>query len=452
MRAIALCLFAAAIGLSCRSKGQDDRTANALPACEGPVREGPLHWFVDDYNAALACAKRSSRPLVIDMWAPWCHTCLSMKHTVLQEDALRAVASQFVFVALDTDREQNAAAVAKFPPAAWPTFFVVDPSTEAVTARFVGAATVTQWMSFLQSGAPAATDAWTVAARMGDALAGAGKHAEAARAYADALSKAPSSWLRRSDVTVSLVTALADAGDDDGCANAVIAHADGVVASASVTDLFVSGLRCAGKLTDKALADNVRALAQENLRRLIADTAAPLSADDRSDAMMNLRELLTAAGDVASARELALQQKRLLDAAADRATDPFAKMTYNWPRAEVYAALDIPLDLVTDLAANAKALPSEYDPPYRLAYIYFRAGKFDMAQEWVSRAEALAYGPRKVRVQEFAAQVAAAAGNSALERAILERLLSESTGHATLPAVQGARNRAAQRLAATLRP
>ena len=54
-----------------------------------------LPWYVDDYKGALADAQASERPIVIDLWAPWCHTCLSMKNTVLADPALATVAERF---------------------------------------------------------------------------------------------------------------------------------------------------------------------------------------------------------------------------------------------------------------------------------------------------------------------------------------------------------------------
>ena len=84
-----------------------------------------MPWIADDLPAALACAKQRKVPVVIDEWAPWCHTCLSMQSTVFTDASFKSDVARFVFAALDTDKEANAAAIAKYPPSAWPTFYVM---------------------------------------------------------------------------------------------------------------------------------------------------------------------------------------------------------------------------------------------------------------------------------------------------------------------------------------
>ena len=117
------------------SSGTGSGVSSATGPCTGTKAHGPLSWFEDDYAAALACAKATQRPLVIDMWAPWCHTCLSMQTTVLKDASLQPFADRFVFLAIDTDREVNAATVARLPLQNWPTFVVLSPEDEAVQER-----------------------------------------------------------------------------------------------------------------------------------------------------------------------------------------------------------------------------------------------------------------------------------------------------------------------------
>src|SRR5687768_11095768 len=93
---------------------------NKEPARDSPCakaeRRGPIAWIEDDYGAALACARAKQVPLVLDLWAPWCHTCLAMQTTVFMDSSFAALADQFVFAALDTDRAVNAEPVGTFAP------------------------------------------------------------------------------------------------------------------------------------------------------------------------------------------------------------------------------------------------------------------------------------------------------------------------------------------------
>src|SRR6266545_1957429 len=59
----------------------------AEPA-RGGARRVAIPWISDDYAAAVARARSEKKPLFIDMWAPWCHTCLSMKQVVMVDPSL----------------------------------------------------------------------------------------------------------------------------------------------------------------------------------------------------------------------------------------------------------------------------------------------------------------------------------------------------------------------------
>jgi thioredoxin-like negative regulator of GroEL len=49
-------------------------TPSADPCSKAQVA-GAIAWIHDDFATALACARAKKLPLVIDWWAPWCHTC-----------------------------------------------------------------------------------------------------------------------------------------------------------------------------------------------------------------------------------------------------------------------------------------------------------------------------------------------------------------------------------------
>lgn len=397
----------------------------APEVCAAAERHGgDLHWFDDDYAGALACARAKGVPLVLDLWAPWCHTCLSMQAYVLTDPRLADADRRFVFAALDTDREANAPVVARFPPQAWPTFFVVSSVDESIATRFVGAATVEQFQQFLADGERAARavdddalPAHEAAARRGDRGAARKQWAEAAEAYGVALAQAPADWVRGPDVMVSLIAARVRGESWDRCAEVVDTYLGKTGSSASATDFSVHTLACAAAQTDAARTAALREAVVQRLAALVDDAAAPLSIDDRADAMSVLRNALDALGRKDEARTIATRQRKLLDDAVAHTSDPRETMMYNWPRAEVYAYLGVPLELVAALERNARELPDEYDPPYRLAWLLLQAGKPDDARAWAETAAAKAYGPRKARAQGLLADVAHARGDVEAERA-----------------------------------
>ena len=87
-----------------------------------------LPFVRDDYARALAEAKRTGRPLFVDAWAPWCHSCLSMRSYVLADPSLAPLANDFVWLTIDTEKDDNAAFVARFSNRVWPTLWIIDPA------------------------------------------------------------------------------------------------------------------------------------------------------------------------------------------------------------------------------------------------------------------------------------------------------------------------------------
>jgi thioredoxin-like negative regulator of GroEL len=399
--------------VACKSGRPDDCASHGKPV-------GQMRWFEDDYAGAVACAKQSKRPIVVDLWAPWCHTCLSMQTTVFTDPSFASERDRFVWLALDTDREQNAAALQKLSISAWPTFYVLSPDA-SVLARFVGAASVQQFHEFLaagvkaQAGGVAAADAHVLGAERALAV----KDYDTADAeLAAALAAAPKDWPRRPELLNSIILTKLKKTDLEGCLATAEQHMDETGNAAAASDFLVTAMNCAEQRA-KDEPDRVKALRERAVARwnqLVADTKAPLSVDDRSDAMASLRETLEALGNKDEAHQVAEKQRALLDDAAAKAPTPIAAMTYNWPRAEVYVYLGKPLDLVPALEKSAKDLPDQYDPRARLGWIYLKAGKLAEAARWTDDALKLVYGPRKGRLLTQRADIAAAAGDKATER------------------------------------
>ena len=62
-----------------------------------------IEFVEDDYPKALALARQQQKPVLVDTWASWCHTCLSMKRFVFPDPGLRPVKDAVVWLAIDSE-------------------------------------------------------------------------------------------------------------------------------------------------------------------------------------------------------------------------------------------------------------------------------------------------------------------------------------------------------------
>ena len=78
-----------------------------------------------DFDAALAEARSSGRPVLVDFYADWCPPCLAMKHDVWPDPEIgRAVSTGFVALQVDVDRQPDLAA--RYEVESIPTVLVID--------------------------------------------------------------------------------------------------------------------------------------------------------------------------------------------------------------------------------------------------------------------------------------------------------------------------------------
>ncbi len=453
---VSLAVAAASAASGCNKPGASDppppkagppvgvEAAAAQPddACAGATAQGPLRWFHDDYQAALACARAEKKPIFIDDWAPWCHTCLSMKQTVFIDPGLEPLADRFVWLAIDTDKESNADVVAKFPPQVWPTFYVVSPADESIHGRYLGAASLDQLREFITEGERSYLDSVGDGIdpdsplgheRSGDRAVVAGDWAAAAEAYSAALAGAPADWSRRPDVLVKQISAYFKADLGQPCVALAESAFESTGRGASSSDFSYYAHICAGEIADKARAQALRRRLAERLQGIIDDPSAPLSIDDRSDGLRILREIHDALGDEGRALELAERQRDLLDTTWAKAPNAFARMTFVWPRVEVYAYLGQGDEIVADVEALEQALPTQYDPSYRLTWLFHHLERYDQALAAAKRADEKMYGPRKGRLLFLVADIHAARGDRQAERSAREAVIAHYQG---LPASQ----------------
>ena len=301
---------------------------------------GELEWYRDDPDGAFARARREHKLVVVDLWAAWCHTCLSMRQFVLTGSKLPGANARYVFLALDTELERNAEFLRRFPTSGWPTFYVLSPDGPSVCGRWLGAASPGQFARFLadaerarplalppSAGAEAAPhdELSTLLATAGE-LAAQGRYVDAANQYRTALERAPQAWPRAPDVRVALASALLRAGEPGTCVDlALSAPPLDVRAPISASDFAASTLTCAERLpADDARRRQARERAAADLTALCERDGFELTPDDRGDACGNLMEARALLGDAPGARRAAETRLKVLETAARGMPDEVA--------------------------------------------------------------------------------------------------------------------------------
>ncbi len=404
------------------------------PVLEPPAPAAPtLTMIEDDIAAAEAEAKKSQRALFVEVWAPWCHTCLSMKNFVLPDPSIAALEPRVVFAAVDSDRPENEAFVDRYAVTVWPTLYVLDPADGKVLGLWQGAASVKELHGFITSalddrdaqGSPNGPVAALRSARQAHA---AGRWKEAARAYQQALDRGGSAWPRKSEALSGLLFSEYRRGNWQRCVELGIAHVGSIQGAALPADFSAVMLGCAAKVTDPALRKTAREHAVARLEKHVLSPPVEASVDDKSDALAMYANILQERGDKQGARAAREKQLALLEAAAKAAPGPKEAATFDYARMGAYLSLGRGEEAVTLLAARVKELPDTYEPPARLAQALMAMGRPAEAKAPMADAVAKSYGPRKLRYLSMQADLLRKLKDGAGEKQSLEALVATYEG------------------------
>jgi thiol-disulfide isomerase/thioredoxin len=376
---------------------------------------GPLDFIDDDYPKAIATARAAHKPLFIDFWATWCHSCLSMQRYVLSDPGMKPVADAVVYSAIETETEKNKPVIDKFPVDGWPTFLLVDPDSEKVIGRWLGSGSVQELRNFVQEGArtyreKGKLDPASQAQRDGDAARMAGELDKSAAAYGKSvqLSKADDPQRpERLNLWLATLARRHDPAVAKQCVQIGMKEIRNVPATAVGADFSAGAANCAELLPkDDPDAAKMRELAIARLREITGDAGAPLAADDRSDALANLSELYDVSGKHADALAAMRDRAQVLEKAAAAAPDSTMASTFDAHRVETYIYLGEISRAEELLEQREKEMPSDYNPPARLARVYLKEKKLAEAESAVDRALAkMDRGQRRVGILELKQQI-----------------------------------------------
>jgi tetratricopeptide (TPR) repeat protein len=353
-----------------------------------------------------------------------------MRAFVFTDKSLTRHAGRFVWLEMDTEKKQNAALKQRLGVIALPTYFVVDPADEQVALRWMGGFTVAQLDRLLDDGVAAVTGrAGTggaeAALARADRLYGAPDYAGAAKAYQEALAAAPRGWPQRARATDALLFSLDQGGDyaaEVSVARDAYPRSRGTPAGASVAG---NGLSAALLLPDSA-AGRAAAIAEFEAatREVLADTVLTIAGDDRSGLYMSLLDARKDAKDEVGAKQVAAEWSAFLDGAAARAKSPDQRTVFDSHRLSAYRELGQIERAIPMLEASERDLPSDYNPPARLALAYLWLKRYDEALAASDRALAKAYGPRKLGFYSTRADIYAGRGDRDAARRTLEEAIT----------------------------
>lgn len=375
-------------------------TASAAP--DSRATSGAPRFIEDDYAAALAAARAANEPLFIDSWAPWCHSCRSLRAYVLDSPKLGVVAPKFVWLSINTEEKANQAFLARFPVDVWPTLLVVDPRTQQPIRKWLGSATIPEMISRLNGAAEAyahpEADANDRALEAADQLGDSGHLPEAIAAYRKVLASSPKDWVRRPHAVEGLIFDLLEAGDSKACVQLALKDWDAMPKGTSLANLAFAGLDCAVDLPKDSPLRSDEATLEQKVSELVKDDTITMLADDRSGLYQVLVAAHQSRGDAAGAKQVAAGWQHFLDQQAAAAKTPQARTVFDSHRMLADLAVGEPQKAVTMLEKSEQELPNDYNPPARLAYVYLRMHQPDKALDAANRAEKKVYGPRTINV------------------------------------------------------
>lgn len=352
-----------------------------------------IAWVHDDWAKAKAQAIESGQLVAVDVWATWCHTCLSMKNFVLTDAPLAAVAKQHTFLAVDYDRPENAAFFAKIPVNVFPTFMVVDPKSETVVARWIGSGTAEQMATFFKEADAKSKDPLVLGHR---ALAKE-DYKGARKIFEAALAKKDLDKQRRTLLLGGWIEAMWKV-DTKTCAKNGVAKMAETDDTAPGIDFAAMVAGCA----DEALKGEEQKKVMTAVRdRMLPVTTGPmtgLEVDDRSGMWSTLISAYEALGDKDNATKAAASRLAMLEEAAKAAKTAEERATFDSHRLEEYLRSERYDDAEKMLIASENAMPNDFNHPYRLAVLYKKAGKSTEGLAAIDRALAKGYGARRVRL------------------------------------------------------
>jgi tetratricopeptide (TPR) repeat protein len=312
-----------------------------------------------------------------------------MRDLLAHADLVR-YAGQFVWLELNYDVPENRAFLTKYGAEATPTFFIIDPLDEQVTATQPGAMSLQELTLFLDRGAiGVSTKNQTpaeAALMRGDSLR-AMHPADAIKAYQEAVRVASVTWSQRELAEASLVGAMQDSHQWQQCAETAATEAVYMTRKEMFARTVLTGMWCVVSADPapwrEAVARKLEPLANEALS--LSGTVR----DHRDELYRTLMYLSVSRDDKAAAGKWGNRWLDELDATKPASDDE--RSALDIARVENVQVFGDPARILPALIASERAMPNNYIASLRLAQMENAANHYDKAIEACDRG--LARGP-----------------------------------------------------------
>lgn len=351
-----------------------------------------------------------------------------MRAFVFTDKALGRDAGRFVWLSINTEKATNSEFLEKYPVQVWPSLYVINPSTEKVSIRWVGGATVPQLQKLFDDGERAIRGKERGVAEIlarADKFYGQGKNAEAAREYRAALKTAPGRWPQYGRTVESLLFALSSTNAYQECATTALDAWPRLRDTSSTANVAGSGLDCALALPKETTnrADMIRQLREDALAA-VANKRVKIAGDDISAVYDELVSERADAKDEEGRKRLLDEWAAFLENQAAAAKTPEQRAAYDPHRVGVYLQMKQPERGLGMLEASERDLPDDYNPPARLAVLYKALKRYDEALAASDRALSKAYGPRKIGILQTRSDIFRQKGDLGQAKRTMEEALS----------------------------
>jgi tetratricopeptide (TPR) repeat protein len=336
---------------------------------------------------------------------------------------LARYAGQFVWLELNYDKAENRAFMTRYGASATPTFFIIDPHDEHVTAMQTGAMSLVELTQFLDRGASGAfakkQSPADAALKRGDELL-AQQPADAAKAYQEALQLAPAGWPQRELGVASLVQALQDSSQWQQCAETAATEAAHMKRDVIFARTVVGGMWCMASSDpapwSKAAIQTLEPLAEEVL-------SLPTTVRDHRDAIYRTRMYIAVnRNDNAAAAKWGDRWLAELD--ATKPSDDEERSALDIARVENIQIYGNPERILPALLASERAMPNNYIASLRLAEMESAAKRYDETIAACDRGLARAPGANgRAWLLQIKARALTQKGRTAEARRALEEAL-----------------------------